>query len=117
MKIRRAQDPVEVDDGTRILVDRTWPRGTSEEKARVDLWLKDIAPSEELETYYNHEPDKWEHYKEQYFKELDAKPAVVDQVADYLKRGQVTLLHGDHGDRNTAVLVADYLKHFRHTKP
>ncbi len=71
IKIKRIYDPAAEDDGFRILVDRLWPRGLSKEKAKVDLWLKEIAPSNELRKWYAHDPKKWTEFRKRYFKELD----------------------------------------------
>ena len=67
-------------DGFRILVDRLWPRGIKKEQANIDLWLKEIAPSDSLRKWFNHEPEKWEGFKQRYFKELDQNQNLVEEL-------------------------------------
>ena len=74
IKVKRVYDPIEKDDGVRILVDRIWPRGIKKDK--IDIWLKDIAPSNELRKWYNHDLNKWEEFKRTYFDELDKNPKI-----------------------------------------
>src|ERR687897_3960604 len=71
IKIKRVYEQPDKDDGRRILVDRLWPRGLTKEKAGVDLWLKEIAPSTELRKWFGHDPDRWEEFKERYRAELE----------------------------------------------
>lgn len=102
------------DDGFRILVDRLWPRGLSKDKAKVDLWLKDIAPSHDLRKWYAHDPKKWVKFKRKYFKELDNRKEMVHQILKKLKEGKVTLLFGSKEEKlNNAVALRGYIK----TKP
>ncbi len=70
IKIKRVYDEPDVSDGFRMLVDRLWPRGLSKERAKVDMWLKDIAPSEALRKWFAHDPEKWSEFKRRYFEEL-----------------------------------------------
>jgi len=70
VRIKRIYEKPDKQDGFRILVDRLWPRGFTKEKAVVDLWLKDIAPSTELRKWFNHDPGKWDEFKKRYFDEL-----------------------------------------------
>lgn len=77
VKLKRAYDPPEPSDGFRVLVDRLWPRGISKEKAKLDLWLKEIAPSAGLRKWFGHEPEKWDEFKKRYFSELEANPETV----------------------------------------
>ncbi len=88
--VKRVYDQPKKTDGFRVLVDRLWPRGLTKEKAKVDLWLKDIAPSTELRKWYGHEPEKWLEFKKRYFKELRDKKDLVNQIAE--RKGTVTLL-------------------------
>ena len=76
IKVKRVYDPIEKDDGIRILVDRMWPEGIKKDK--IDIWLKDIASSNELRKWYNHDPNKWEEFKRRYFDELDKNPKLND---------------------------------------
>jgi len=72
IRIKRAYEEPDRDDGTRILVDRLWPRGLTKEKARVDLWLKDVAPSTELRKWFAHDPSKWEEFRSRYLSHTDS---------------------------------------------
>ncbi len=99
------------DDGFRILVDRLWPRGLSKDKAKVDLWLKDIAPSHDLRKWYAHDPKKWVEFKKKYFKELDNRKEMVHQILKKLKEGKVTLLFGSKEEKlNNAVALKEYIE-------
>ena len=92
LRVRRVYEPVSDDDGVRVLVDRLWPRGLSKERARVDLWLKDIAPSHELRRWFGHDPGKWKEFQRRYAAELAFVPDTVAQVRTLASRGPVTLL-------------------------
>lgn len=92
IQVKRVYDPPERSDGKRILVDRLWPRGLSKDKARVDLWMKEVAPSKGLRTWYGHDPGKWNDFRERYFVELDANPLAVQELLDHAQAGQVTFV-------------------------
>lgn len=93
IKIKRVYDKPSDDDGFRILVDRLWARGLKKEKAKVDLWLKDIAPSNELRKWYSHDHKKWELFKEKYKKELSGKEDLLKQIKKLEKEHKtITLL-------------------------
>lgn len=93
IKVKRVFDPPSKEDGCRILVDRLWPRGMSKEKAMLDLWMKEVAPSHELRHWYSHEPSKWEKFQERYKKELATKQNLLDQIRQAEEdSGTVTLL-------------------------
>ncbi len=115
IKIKRIYDPVAENDGVRILVDRLWPRGLSKEKAKVDLWLKEIAPSNELRKWYAHDPKKWAEFRKNYFKDLDNKKELVNQILQKTKAGDVTLLYSSKEEElNNAVALKEYMT--RHGK-
>ncbi len=108
--IKRVYDQTDSDDGFRILVDRLWPRGLSKEDAKIDLWLKSIAPSNELRKWYNHQPDKWLEFKKVYFSELDVNSDAVKALLPYVKRGRVCLLYSSKEQTyNNAAALKDYL--------
>ena len=108
--IKRVYDPPKSSDGFRVLVDRLWPRGLTKEKAALDLWAKDIAPSTELRQEFNHKPEKFAKFKKRYRLELSKNPALA-AFRHELKRPKVTLLFGAHDPKvNHAVVLADYLK-------
>jgi uncharacterized protein YeaO (DUF488 family) len=93
-----------------VLVDRIWPRGLTKEHASVDVWLKDIAPSADLRTWFGHDPNRWREFHNRFFEELRANHAAVDHLMDLLLAGKVTLLFGAHDtERNNAVALADYV--------
>jgi uncharacterized protein YeaO (DUF488 family) len=80
LQTKRVYDPPADGDGTRILIDRIWPRGLTKERAAVDLWSKGIAPSTELHTWFGHDPGRWQEFRERYFAELQANPATAQSV-------------------------------------
>jgi uncharacterized protein YeaO (DUF488 family) len=93
-----------------ILVDRLWPRGIRKDQVRVDLWLKDIAPSDRLRRWFGHDPAKWDEFKKRYFAELDAKPELVRVILDKAKNGPVCLLYGARDEKhNDAVALKELL--------
>jgi uncharacterized protein YeaO (DUF488 family) len=92
IRIKRAYELPDDTDGLRILVDRLWPRGISKEKAKIDFWPKEIAPSNELRRWYGHDPDKWTEFKQRYFSELDAHPEQVEELVGYMRKGDVTFV-------------------------
>ena len=108
--VKRVYEPREASDGMRVLVDRIWPRGLTKEHASVDVWLKDIAPSAGLRTWFGHDPDRWREFHKRYLEELRANHAAVDHLMDLVSVGKVTLLFGARDvERNNAVALADYL--------
>jgi uncharacterized protein YeaO (DUF488 family) len=110
IRIKRIYEPVDADDGRRVLVDRLWPRGVSKAKAALDLWLKEIAPSEDLRHWFGHDPALWPAFRERYAAELDANPAATAQLRALLETGPVTLLYAAHdAAHNNAVALAGYL--------
>jgi uncharacterized protein YeaO (DUF488 family) len=111
IKIKRIYEMPTQDDGFRILVDRLWPRGLSKDKAKVDLWLKEIAPNNDLRKWYAHDPKKWGEFKKKYFKELDLKKELVNLILKKIKEGKVTLLFGAREEKfNNVVTLKEYIK-------
>jgi uncharacterized protein YeaO (DUF488 family) len=111
VRVKRVYVPSAADDGTRILVDRLWPRGVSKEKAAIDLWLKDIAPSTELRKWFGHDPAKWDEFRKRYFRELEGKAELVAELRRAGAKGTVTLLFAAHDEEhNNAVALAEYLR-------
>src|SRR6516165_9590538 len=92
IRLKRAYDPPDDADGTRVLVDRLWPRGLSKDKAALALWLKDIAPSSELRTWFGHNPARFDVFAARYQAELAGNPAVT-QLAELIRNGPVTLIY------------------------
>jgi uncharacterized protein YeaO (DUF488 family) len=113
LKVKRVYEPVAPDDGTRVLVDRLWPRGLAKAEAAVDRWLKEIAPSNELRHWYNHEPSRWPEFQRRYAQELRGQAALLEELRDLARKGPVTLLFGSREERrNNAVALRELL-----TKP
>jgi uncharacterized protein YeaO (DUF488 family) len=114
IRIKRIYDSPKEDNSYRILVDRLWPRGLSKEKTRIDLWQKDIAPSNTLRKWFGHDEKKWDEFKRKYFKELDKKSNrdAVDRIIKLAKeQNSITLLYGTKEERfNNAVALKDYLE-------
>jgi len=94
VRVRRAYDEPEPDDGTRVLVDRLWPRGLSKARAALDDWCKNVAPSGELRTWYNHDPDRFEEFSRRYRQELQdpERAAALARLREFAREGPVTLL-------------------------
>jgi uncharacterized protein YeaO (DUF488 family) len=112
IKIKRVYDKPSKDDGCRILVDRLWPRGLSKDRAKIDLWLKEIAPSGELREWFSHEPSKWEEFKKRYRRELRPKKDLLDRIRSLEKeRGVVTLVYSSTEETyNNAVALCSQLE-------
>jgi len=111
IKLKRIYDRYDKEDGYRVLVDRLWPRGISKEKAHLDLWLKEIAPSTELRKWFGHDAEKWQDFKKKYNKELDDKKDLVAQLKELKeKHKQITLLYGARDtEHNEAVILLEML--------
>jgi uncharacterized protein YeaO (DUF488 family) len=112
IKIERIYNNPRGNKSFRILVDRLWPRGLSKDKVKVDLWQKDISPSNSLRKWFGHEDEKWNEFKRRYFKELDKNVDPVNQILDKVKEeGSVTLLYGSKEEKfNNAVALKEYLE-------
>ena len=110
IKIKRIYDPPTEDDGFRILVDRLWPRGLTKEKAKVDLWLKEIAPSDKLRKWFSHDPKKYEEFKRRYAKELEDKSEILKRIKSESKKGTITILFSAKDtEHNNATVLKELL--------
>lgn len=110
MSIKRIYDEPASSDGYRVLVDRLWPRGISKEKAALDVWLKDIAPSVELRKWFGHKPERFQDFRKRYEAELDMNPALTQLREIIRQHTEVTLLFAAHDPRlNQAAALRDYL--------
>jgi len=110
IRVRRIYDAPEPEDGRRILVDRLWPRGLTKNKARVDLWLKDVAPSDALRKWFGHDPVKWRAFRTRYFRELGKRRDEVGALRKETRAGTVTLLFGARDtEHNNAVALKEFL--------
>ena len=110
IRLKRAYDAPSEDDGNRLLVDRIWPRGIGREDARIDEWLKEIAPSDQLRRWFGHDPDKWDEFKKRYFRELDNRPEAVRSLAKRATEGPLTIVFAAKDvEHNNAVALKEYL--------
>ena len=111
IRLKRAYDPPAKADGRRVLVDRVWPRGVSKDRLRLDAWLKEAAPSPALRKWFDHDPAKWNAFKDRYFRELDQRPEAVERLLAICRDGTVTLVFGAKNTRyNNAVALKAYLE-------
>jgi uncharacterized protein YeaO (DUF488 family) len=110
IRSKRAYDPPSDEDGKRILVDRLWPRGLTKEKAAIDVWMKEVAPSPELRKWYSHDVTKWEEFQEKYRKELDDNQESVRKLRDMAALEDITLIFSARdSEHNSAVTLREYL--------
>lgn len=112
IKTKRVYDKPDREDGFRVLVDRLWPRGLTKAKARVELWMKEIAPSDALRKWYGHEPEKWPEFVRKYRAELGGKKDLFAEIRKLEKEhGKVTLVYGRKDEKqNQAVVLAAMLQ-------
>lgn len=107
LKIKRVYEAPDKQDGRRILVDRIWPRGLTKEKASIDLWLKEIAPSTELRKWFNHDPGKWDEFKQRYVEELKNNPESIQLLKQELDKGVVTLVYAAKDEEHNQAVVIE----------
>ncbi|MFZ2196182.1 MAG: DUF488 domain-containing protein [Thermodesulfovibrionales bacterium] len=111
VKLKRIYDQPEKGDGKRVLVDRLWPRGVKKEDAGFDLWLKDIAPSDDLRKWFSHDPSKWQEFRERYRHELKGRPDMIEELKKAARQGTITLLYAaKDADRNNAVVLKEMIE-------
>lgn len=111
VQLKRAYEPASKEDGYRVLVDRLWMRGVSKAAAKIDLWLKDIAPSTSLRKWFDHDPEKWNEFRKRYAQELDNRPEIVKQLTDLVEKQHVTLVYSaKNTEFNQAVALKEYLE-------
>ncbi|HET9850189.1 MAG TPA: DUF488 domain-containing protein [Candidatus Saccharimonadales bacterium] len=111
IRLKRAYEPVGSDDGYRVLVDRLWPRGLSKEKLRLDIWLKEVGPSNELRKWFNHDPAKWQEFKSRYKKEITGTETFKELKKIVDENSLVTLVYGAADEEhNQAVALKEFLK-------
>ncbi|HWG77745.1 MAG TPA: DUF488 domain-containing protein [Steroidobacteraceae bacterium] len=110
--IKRAYESPSAHDGTRVLVDRMWPRGLKKTDAAISQWMKDIAPSTELRKWFGHDPERWEEFRQRYEGELDAKGELLGKLKELAAKGPLTLVYSAHDEaHNQAVVLRDKLVH------
>jgi uncharacterized protein YeaO (DUF488 family) len=112
VKLKRIHDLAEPQDGYRVLVDRLWPRGLSKEKAKVNLWMKEVAPSDALRKWFGHKPERWTEFQARYRKELQKKDELIKEIRQLEKKyGTLTLLFSAKDElHNQAVALLAFLK-------
>lgn len=109
--VKRVYEPVAKTDGTRVLVDRLWPRGVTKQAAHVALWLKDVAPSPALRKWFGHDPARWNEFRRRYRDELKHNEAALAQLRKLGANGRVTLIFSAHDPvHNQARVLAEYLE-------
>jgi uncharacterized protein YeaO (DUF488 family) len=108
VRTKRVYDPAEPGDGYRILIDRLWPRGVSRERARLDEWARDLAPSDGLRRWFGHDPDRFPAFRERYREELSADNDRIEDLRAHARHGPLTIVYGAHDtEHNDAVVVAE----------
>jgi uncharacterized protein YeaO (DUF488 family) len=105
IRIKRVYEQPDKKDGKRILVDRLWPRGLTKEKAAVDLWLKEIAPSTELRKWFGHDPEKWKSFRRRYETEIRHNDDLIKLLKQEAREGTVTLVYGARDEKHNEALV------------
>jgi uncharacterized protein YeaO (DUF488 family) len=110
VKLKRAYEQAEAEDGMRILVDRLWPRGVKKEDAAIDQWMKDLAPSTELRKWFGHDPARWEEFRKRYAAEVNGHPEQLQQLRALARKGTVTLVYSARDEEhNDAVALRDLI--------
>jgi uncharacterized protein YeaO (DUF488 family) len=111
IKIKRVYENAGPADGTRVLVERLWPRGMRKEELALNSWIKDVAPSTDLRRWFSHDPAKWEEFRRRYFAELDAHVTAWQPLLEVASKGNLTLLYSSRDtEHNNAVALMEYLK-------
>ena len=111
IQVKRVYDPPSADDGLRVLVDRLWPRGLSKASLKLDEWMKEIAPSNELRQWFGHDENKWAEFQKRYFKELDGHSDLIEQLLQKSHTGKLALLFAAKDEEhNNAVALKEYLE-------
>jgi uncharacterized protein YeaO (DUF488 family) len=105
IQLKRVYEEPSDKDGMRVLVERLWPRGLTKERAAVDLWLKDVAPSPELRKWFGHDPARWEQFQERYQKELRKQEEAVQLLKQKGKEGTVTLVYAARDEEHNGALA------------
>lgn len=109
LKIKRAYEAASAEDGTRVLVDRLWPRGVTKERAAIDWWARDLAPSQELRRWFGHRPERFEEFKQRYAQEVEGNPDLA-KLRALSQNERVTLVYGAKDvERNQAAVLAELL--------
>jgi uncharacterized protein YeaO (DUF488 family) len=112
IKTKRVYEHASEEDGFRVLVDRLWPRGLSKESAQIDVWLKEIAPSDNLRKWFSHDPKKWSEFKKRYREELKERKEIVSKIKSLEKEKKVItfLYSAKDKEHNNAVFLQEYMQ-------
>lgn len=112
VRLKRAYEEPSSEDGTRVLVDRLWPRGVRKTSASIDRWIRDVAPSTELRKWFGHDPIRWDEFRRRYQAELAHRPEELDELRALAKKGRLTLVYAARDEfHNEAVVLRDLLVH------
>ncbi len=112
VRLKRAYEAAEATDGYRVLVDRLWPRGVSKEKAQLDEWARELAPSSELRTWFGHDPARFDEFRRRYLEELAAHGDKLAELRERASEARLTLVYAARdSEHNDAVVLADVLRH------
>lgn len=118
IRLKRIYDPASEEDGVRILVDRLWPRGIKKTDAKIDEWLKDIAPSAELRKWFSHDISKWQEFRARYLHELKSRPEIIKKLGTEAGNNNITLLFAaKNAEHNSAVVLKELLQQIFFLKP
>lgn len=110
IKLKRVYEPPQGSDGTRILIDRLWPRGIKKTDAAIDRWLKEIAPSADLRRWFGHRPERWPEFRRRYLAELQRRAELVEEIRNAAREGPVTLVYAARDEaHNDAVVLKELL--------
>lgn len=110
VKLKRAYESPATDDGTRVLVDRLWPRGVKKTDAAIDHWAKELAPSTELRKWFGHDPARWDEFRKRYAAEIHRHLDELDRLRDLTQQGAVTLVYSAHDEvHNDAIVLREIL--------
>lgn len=109
VRLKRPYEPPAASDGTRVLIDRLWPRGVRKDAAALDLWLKGIGPSTELRKWFGHEPSRWAEFRRRYADEIAQKPQLLAQLRDIARQGVLTMVYSAHDEQHNDALVLQEL--------
>jgi uncharacterized protein YeaO (DUF488 family) len=110
VRLKRAYESRARDDGTRILIDRLWPRGMTKKSAAIDEWLKDVSPSTQLRKWFGHDPSRWQEFRHRYAAELRQNPQHLSRLRALARKGPITLVFSAHDEvHNDAVVLRDLL--------
>jgi uncharacterized protein YeaO (DUF488 family) len=110
VRAKRIYVPAQPGDGHRVLIDHVWPRGMSRERARLDEWARELAPSDELRTWFDHAPERFQEFRSRYLKELGSHPDLLAQLRARAEKGPVTIVYAARDEQhNNAVVLAELL--------